>query len=111
MITESVTASVPAVDCPSNCVTTGTTSCTTRFEVTEPPCPTVSCQAVSAPSSVNAGEPITLRATASGAGNFTFSWSASGGRLSSTSGSEVTVDTAGLAAGSYTVTANVATDK
>jgi hypothetical protein len=111
MVTTTVTASVPAVDCPSECVTTGTTSCTTRFEVTEPPCPTVSCQAVTTPSSVNAGEPVTLRATATGGGNFTFSWSATGGRLSSTSGSEVTIDTTGLGAGTYTVTVNVATDK
>ncbi|MBI3654773.1 MAG: OmpA family protein [Acidobacteria bacterium] len=111
MITASVTASVPAVDCPSDCITTGTTSCTARFEVTEPPCPTVTCQAVTTPTSVNAGEPVTLRATASGAGNFTFNWSATGGRLSSTSGSEVTIDTNGLDAGTYTVTVNVATDK
>jgi hypothetical protein len=111
MVTATVTASVPAVDCPSDCITTGTTSCTSRFEVTEPPCPTVTCQAITTPSSVNAGEPVTLRATASGAGNFTFSWSATGGRLSSTSGSEVTIDTSNLAAGTYTVTVNVATDK
>ena len=111
MVTTTVIASVPAVDCPADCITTGQTTCTTRFEVTEPPCPTVACEAITTPASVNAGEPVTLRATATGAGNFTFSWSASNGRLSATSGSEVTIDTTGLASGTYTVTVNVATDK
>lgn len=111
MVTTTVIASVPAVDCPADCITTGQTSCTTKFEVTEPPCPTVSCEAISTPASVNAGEPITLRATGTGGGNLTYSWSASGGSLSSTSGSEVTINTTGLAEGTYTVTVNVATDK
>ncbi|MEW6126026.1 MAG: OmpA family protein [Acidobacteriota bacterium] len=111
MVTTTVVASVPAVDCPSDCVTTGSTTCTTKFEVTEPPCPTVACEALTTPSSVNPGEPVTLRATATGGGNFTFSWSATGGRLSASTGSEVTIDTAGLSEGTYTVTVNVATDK
>lgn len=111
MITTTVIASVPAVDCPADCITTGQTSCTAKFEVTEPPCPTVTCEAVTSPASVNAGESVTLRATGTGGGNLTYSWSASAGRLSSTSGSEVTIDTTNLAAGTYTVTVNVATDK
>ncbi len=111
VVTTTVNASVPAVDCPSDCITTGSTTCTTRFEVTEPPCPTIACEAVASPTSVEPGTPVTLRATATGGGNYTFNWSATGGRLSATTGSEVTVDTTGLTEGTFTVTVNVATDK
>src|SRR5436305_433921 len=48
-VTTTVTASVPAVDCPSNCVTTGQTTCTVGFGVTEPPCPTVTCDISATP--------------------------------------------------------------
>ena len=108
--TVTVTATVAAVDCPADCITTGQTTCTTSFEVTEPPCPTVTCEIVASPSSVNVGERVTLRATGSGDG-LTFSWSSTGGSLSSTSGSEVTIDTTGLAPGTYTVTVNANTSR
>jgi len=57
------------------------------------------------------GERVALRASGSGDGNLTYSWSTTGGTLSSTSGSEVTLDTTGLSGTSVTVTVNVATDK
>jgi hypothetical protein len=105
-----VTASVPAADCPSGCVTTGQTSCTSTFNITEPPCPSVSCSVTATPASVMAGERVTLRANASGEGNLSYSWSASAGSLSSTSGSEVTLDTTGTM-GTINVTLNVSTDR
>jgi OmpA family len=96
-VTTTVTATVPAVDCPSECVTTGQTTCTTSFEVTEPPCPSVTCEIVATPSSVTEGDRITLRVNASGADGATFNWTVSGGgQLSSSTGSEVTLDTTGL---------------
>jgi outer membrane protein OmpA-like peptidoglycan-associated protein len=110
-VTTTVTASVPAVDCPSDCVTTGQTNCTTSFEITEPPCPAVSCEVVGSPTSVLVGERIALRATGSGGGNLTYTWSASAGQLSSTTGAEVSLDTTGVAPGQVTVTVNVATDR
>ena len=110
-VTTTVTATVPAVDCPSDCVTTGQTTCTVGFEITEPPCPTVTCDIRASSASVNAGDRVTLSATASGAEGPTFSWSTTGGTLSSTTGAEVTLDTTGMAAGSVTVTVNVSTTK
>jgi hypothetical protein len=96
-VTTTVTATVEAVDCPSDCVTTGTTTCTVSFEVTEPPCPTVTCEIVASPSSVEEGNRITLRANVSGADSPSLTWSISGGgQLSSTTGTEVTIDTTGL---------------
>lgn len=108
--TVTVTATVAAVDCPSDCITTGQTTCTTSFEVTEPPCPTVTCEIIATPTSVDAGERVTLRASGSGDG-LSFSWSSTGGNLSTTSGSEVTIDTTGLSAGTYTVTVNASTTR
>jgi flagellar motor protein MotB len=110
-VTTTVTATVPAVDCPSDCVTTGQTTCTASFEVTEPPCPTVTCDVRANPSSVTAGDKITFSATASGADGATFTWSTTGGTLSSTTGSEVSLDTTGMAPGSITVTVNVSTNR
>ncbi|HKP85829.1 MAG TPA: OmpA family protein [Blastocatellia bacterium] len=110
-VTTTVTASVPAVDCPSDCVTTGQTTCTSSFEVTEPPCPSVTCEAVATPAQVNEGDRVTLRVTASGADGATFNWSTSAGTLSSTSGTEVTLDTTGLGDATVTVTVNVGTTR
>ncbi len=110
-VTTTVTATVPAVDCPSDCVTTGQTTCTTGFEITEPPCPTVTCDIRASASSVEANQRVTLSATATGAEGATFSWSTTGGTLSSTTGAEVTLDTTGLAAGSVTISVNVSTTK
>ncbi|HXG63939.1 MAG TPA: PKD domain-containing protein, partial [Blastocatellia bacterium] len=108
-VTTTVTATVPEVDCPSECVTTGQTTCTTTFEITEPPCPTITCEVVATPAEAEAGQTVTLRATGAGEGNLTFTWSASGGTLSSTTGSEVTFTAP--SEGSYTITVNVATDR
>jgi OmpA family protein len=110
-VTTTVTASVAAVDCPSDCVTTGQTTCTATFEVTEPPCPTVTCEIRATPSSVNAGDRITLSASATGAEGATFTWSATGGQLSSTTGSEVTLDTTNASPGTITVTVNAGTTR
>jgi hypothetical protein len=110
-VTTSVTAAVPAVDCPSECVTTGQTTCTTSFEVTEPPCPTVTCDIRVSSSSVEQNQRVTLTASASGADSPSYSWSTTAGTLSSTSGSEVTLDTTGVPAGSVTVTVNVGTSR
>jgi outer membrane protein OmpA-like peptidoglycan-associated protein len=110
-VTTTVTATVPAVDCPSECVTTGQTTCTVSFEVTEPPCPSVTCTIDASPSSVEVGNRITLRANASGADSPSFTWSTTGGTLSSTTGAEVTLDTTGMSAGTATVTVNVATSR
>ena len=110
-VTTTVTATVPAVDCPSDCVTTGQTTCTAGFEVTEPPCPTVTCDIRASSSSVTANDKVTFSATASGAEGAVFTWSTTGGTLSSTTGSEVTLDTTGMAAGTVTVSVNVSTTK
>lgn len=110
-VTTTVTASVPAVDCPSDCVTTGQTNCTTTFEITEPPCPTVTCDITVSPASVTEGEGVVFRVTGAGGGNLTYTWRTSAGRLSSTTGTEVSLDTTGLPAGTVTVTVDVATDR
>lgn len=110
-VTTTVTATVPAVDCPSDCVTTGQTTCTTSFEITEPPCPTVTCDIRASSSSVNVGDRVTFSATATGAEGPSFTWSTTGGTLSSTTGAEVSLDTTGMSAGSITVSVNVGTTK
>jgi len=116
--TTTVTASVPAVDCPSNCVTTGQTTCTTSFEVTEPPCPTVTCDISANPQAVTEGDRINLHVNATGADGASFTWSVSGGgTLSSTTGADVTLDTTGLGltpggeSRTVTVTVNVGTTR
>jgi OmpA family len=116
--TVTVTASVPAVDCPSNCVTTGQTTCTTSFEITEPPCPTVTCDITGISGAVTEGDRVTLHVNATGADGASFTWSVSGGgTLSSTTGADVTLDTTGLgltAGGesrTITVTVNVGTTR
>jgi hypothetical protein len=110
-VTSSVRATVPMVDCPTDCVTTGTTTCNTSFTVTEPPCPPVSCNISATPQSVNAGERITLRANGQGDGTLSYSWSTTGGTLSSTTGAEVQLDTTGAPSGTITVTVNTTTDR
>ncbi|MEK6321511.1 MAG: OmpA family protein [Acidobacteriota bacterium] len=110
-VTNTVTATVPAVDCPSDCVTTGQTTCTASFEVTEPPCPTVTCDVRASASSVRPSDRVTFSATATGAEGASFTWSTTGGTLSSTTGAEVTLDTTGVAPGSITVSVNVSTSK
>jgi hypothetical protein len=109
-VTTTVTATVPAVDCPSDCIVTGQTTCTASFEVTEPPCPSVTCEISATPSTVEQGEAITLRVSSTGAQGETYTWSTTGGTLSSTTGTEVRLDTAGVT-GSVTVTVNVGTTR
>lgn len=108
--TVTVTASIPAVDCPSECVTTGQTTCNTTFEITEPPCPTVSCNINVSQSSVEDGTRVTLSVSGTGDG-LTYTWSTSAGQLSSTTGTEVTIDTTGLGNATVNVTVNVATSR
>jgi len=110
-VTSSVRATVPAVECPTDCVTTGTTTCNTSFSVGEAPCPPVSCSIAASPQAVNAGERVTLRANGQGEGTLSYSWSTTGGTLSSTTGAEVTLDTTGASSGTITVTVNTATDR
>src|SRR6185295_14560807 len=57
------------------------------------------------------GDRVTFSATASGADSPSFTWSTTGGTLSSTSGAEVTLDTTGAAAGTITVSVNVSTSR
>ena len=109
-VTTTVSASVPAVDCPSECVTTGQTTCNSSFEITEPPCPTVSCDVAGTPSTVREGERVTFRATGTG-GGLSYTWRTTAGSLSSTSGTEVSLDTTGLAPGTVTVSVEVGTDR
>src|SRR5262249_36154735 len=58
-----------------------------------------------------AGNRVTFSATSSGADSPTYTWSTTGGTLSSTTGSEVTLDTTGMSAGTVTVSVNVGTRK
>ncbi len=110
-VTTTVTATVPAVDCPSDCVTTGQTTCTTGFEIAEPPCPTVNCDIRASASSVEVNQRVTLSATSSGADGATYTWSTTGGTLSSTTGAEVSLDTTGMSAGTVTVSLSVGTTR
>lgn len=76
-----------------------------------PPPPTAACTA--SPTEVMAGEPVTVNANVS---NWppkhaeAFTWNATGGKVQGKDAS-ATVDTAGLAPGSYNVTANVTDNK
>ncbi len=97
------------VEFPSGCVTTGESNCTTAFEVTEPPCPTVTCSITASASTVSEGDRVAFRAAIAGAGRATCTWSTTGGRLSSTTGTEVTLNTAGVT-GPVTVRAMVTND-
>ncbi len=75
---------------------TGETTCSASFEVTEPPCPAVDCRIFASSTTVNEGERVTLRATTTGAEGPRVSWSTTGGKLSSTTGNEVVLDTTGI---------------
>ena len=105
-----VTASAKGMghpDCPDN---TADSTCVASFEVTEPPCPNVTCNVIASSTTVTEGDRVMLRASGSGADNLTFTWSATGGRLSSTTGREVSLNTTGII-GSVTVTVRVNTDR
>ena len=92
-------------ECPDN---TADSTCVASFEVTEPPCPNVTCNVIASSTTVTEGERVMLRASGSGASNLTFTWSATGGRLSSTTGREVSLNTTGIT-DSVTVTVRVNT--
>jgi hypothetical protein len=94
-------------ECPDN---TADSTCSASFEVTEPPCPNVTCSIVASSSTATEGDRVALRASGSGGDNLAFAWSATGGRLSSNTGREVTLNTAGMT-GPVTVTVRVTTDR
>lgn len=74
----------------------------------------LSCTASAAPTEVWIGEPVKLNATGT---NFspkhtpTYGWTATGGKLSGNAAQTATIDTAGMAAGSYTAKASIADPK
>ncbi len=109
-VTTSVTASISEVDCPSDCPNSGQTTCTTSFEVTEPPCPTITCDINASPAEVVAGERVSLRVRGAGASNLSYRWSTTGGRLSSDTGTDVTLNTTGVS-GRVTVRVDASTDR
>jgi len=105
-----VSVSVESIDDhPSGCVSTGQSTCASTFEVTEPPCPAVTCSIVASHTSVSEGDRVSLRAVITGPGRTTCTWTTTGGRLSSTTGTEVTLDTTGIT-GPVTCRAMVTTD-
>ncbi len=89
-----------------------TADCSTNFTVKEPPKhpPVISC--TSNPSTVKSGEPSTINCTASSPDGrpLTYSYNASGGRVSG-EGASVQLDTAGAPAGPITVNATVSDDR
>jgi outer membrane protein OmpA-like peptidoglycan-associated protein len=95
-VTAIVTATVKGSDypeCPDN---SAQSTCAASFEVTEPPCPNVTCSIVSSATTVTEGDRVVLRAASTPGSNVTYRWSATGGRLSSTTGAEVTLNTTGV---------------
>ena len=87
-------------------------SCDSKFTVKEPPKhpPVMSCSAM--PTTVRAGDPVTVSAQANSPDNrpLSYSWTTSAGRISG-SGANVTLDTAGLSAGPVTVNGTVTDDR
>jgi len=79
-------------------------------------CPPVAlaCTASASPSEVNAGEPVRLSSTGS---NFnpkhplTYGWASSGGKIANPASQSSEVDTTGLAAGTYSITATITDPK
>ena len=86
----------------------GTTSCSTEIHLEPPPNrpPTISCSAE--PSAVHPGDRVRIHAVASDPDNdpLTFAWQSSGGNIVG-SGSDVELDTSGVAPSRYTVTGRV----
>ena len=74
----------------------------------------LSCTASAAPTEVWVGEPVQLNTTGT---NFnpkhtpTYGWTATGGKLSGNDAQTATIDTTGMAAGSYTANATIADPK
>jgi hypothetical protein len=74
--------------------------------------PSASCSAQ--PTEVWSGDPVTVTATGSYFNpkhTVTYGWTGTGGKLSSTSAQTATIDTAGLAPGSYTASATITDPK
>jgi AMIN domain/OmpA family len=109
-VSVTVSVSVGSIDDhPSGCVSTGQSTCSATFEITEPPCPAVTCSIIASASTVTEGDRVSLRAAITGPGRTTCTWSTTGGRLSSTTGTEVTLNTTGIT-GPVTIRAMVTTD-
>ena len=104
-----LTVTAENVDHPSGCATTGESDCAASFEITEPPCPRVTCSITASNSTVTEGDRVALRAAIAGAGRTTVNWTTTGGRLSSTTGTEVTLNTASIT-GPVTIRATVTND-
>lgn len=105
-VMSSVTATTSSDECSGDCVTTGQTTCSATFEVTEAPCSKVACEIIFAPR-----ERLTFHAIATGVDNPTFTWTTTSGSLSSTTGAEVTLEPTGSWPSSVTVAATVSTDR
>ncbi|HEY3135688.1 MAG TPA: OmpA family protein [Blastocatellia bacterium] len=104
-----VIAHAENIEHPAECATTGESTCAATFEVTEAPCPAVTCVINASQSTVTEGDRVALRAALTGAGRLSVNWTTTGGRLSSTAGTEVTLNTTGIT-GPVTVRAEVTTD-
>jgi outer membrane protein OmpA-like peptidoglycan-associated protein len=87
-------------------------NCTSNFTVKEPPKhpPTITCAAN--PTTVRSGEAATITGTASSPDGrpLTYSWNASGGKVTGT-GASVQLDTAGAPAGPITINGTVSDDR
>ncbi|MFL6214659.1 MAG: AMIN domain-containing protein [Blastocatellia bacterium] len=94
-------------DCPDR---TAQSNCSLAFEVTEAPCPNITCNIIASETAVVEGARVTLRATGTGDSNFRYAWTTTGGRLSSTTGREVTLDTTGII-GPITATVRLMPDR
>ena len=108
-VNATISVTAENIDHPSECVTTGQSTCSASFEVTEPPCPQVTCSIIASATTVTEGDRVALRATITGGGRTTCTWTTTAGRLSSTLGTEVTLNTTGIS-GPVTVNAMVSTD-
>ena len=74
----------------------------------------LSCTASAAPTEVWVGEPVKLNATGTNLNpkhTPTYGWTATGGKLSGNDAQTATIDTTGMAAGSYTAKATIADPK
>lgn len=108
-VSATVSVTVESTDHPSGCESRGQSTCTSNFEITEPPCPPVTCSIIASHSTVTEGDRVSLRAAITGPGRTTCTWTTTGGRLSSTTGTEVTLNTTGIT-GPVTIRAMVTTD-
>ncbi|MFL6277910.1 MAG: AMIN domain-containing protein [Blastocatellia bacterium] len=94
-------------DCPDR---TAQSNCSVAFEITEAPCPNITCNIVASNTNVTEGDRVTLRAAGTGDSNFRYDWTTTGGRLSATTSREVTLNTTGVI-GPLTVTVRLVPDR